>query len=243
MSEAPDGEELLMHVTMKKCLVLAFALCLLAPCAVSSSAFAGEDEEARVNFRWAFGAITGPSDNRHFEPVGAESVLKTGDQLRMMVELVKPCYVYVIHQDARGELELLFPYSLDQFATDYRVNERYYIPRGDAWFELDERTGREDFYVLASAERLTALEERLRDYDIASGEARQKSAQAVLAEIRNVKRQHRELASSAERPVAIGGAVRGIDKINGGKRPDVASIADPVLSTATVARVIQVAHQ
>lgn len=228
----------------KKSLVMAvIVLWSLIPLVVSSTGYAAEDGEVVVNFRWAFGAITGPAESRRFEPVSAESVLKTGDQLRMMVELVKPCFVYVLHQDARGEVELLFPYSLEQFTTDYRVNQRYYVPKGDGWFELDEHTGREDFYVLASAARLTVLEDLLRDYRVAAGPARSEKARAILAEIRNVKRLHRELASTAERPVAIGGAVRGIEKITGGKRPDVASIADSVMSTASVARVIQVAHQ
>jgi hypothetical protein len=201
---------------------------------------AGEND-LNVSFKWAFGALVGKE--RDFQPVTRDVALKTGDQLKMMVELQKECFIYLIHYSEGEGIRLLFPYKLQQFDTDYQLSKRYYIPAGDAWFQLDQVAGNEFFHLLASAERLENLEELLLDYESAEADQKPEIATKILAEIRSVKREHKEFAAPAERPVAIGGAIRGMEFSKGAGRPDVATIANNILSTGFIARTFTIEHQ
>ena len=49
-------------------------------------------------------------------PVTQDMVLKSGDQLKMMVDLQKSCFVYLFHEEGPSGIKLLFPYTLQQFA-------------------------------------------------------------------------------------------------------------------------------
>ncbi len=83
-----------------------------------------------IAFRWAFGAIDAKELNPKLEAITGDRMLKTGDRLKMMVELQKECYVYVIYYGPQDQVKLLFPYTLSQLASDYQINKRYYIPQG-----------------------------------------------------------------------------------------------------------------
>lgn len=215
------------------------AVFLTASATVVSSA----DEQPLVKFRWAFGALTDDGDKLKLEPIGTSSTLKTGDQLKMMVERQTDCYVYVIHHSSQNVIRLLFPYSLSQLADDYLQEKRYYIPQSDRWFELDQHSGPETFYLLASPTRLDSLERLLDQYERADANQKSDLSRQVLEEIRTLKRQHRELAAAAERPETIGGAVRGFEKAQGMNRPDISVIAREISAAGFVARTFTVEHQ
>jgi hypothetical protein len=200
-------------------------------------------DQEMIKFRWAFGALTQSGAEARLETVGSSAVLKTGDQLKMMVELQSDCYVYVIHHNPQDEVKLLFPYTLKQLSTDYQRHRKYYIPEGDRWFELDQHVGRETFYLLASAKRLESLEELFQRYEKVDPPKREELTRQVLDEVRSFKRQHRELAAVAERPETIGGAVRGFEKAQGMDRPDIAVIAAEISAAGFAARTFTVDHQ
>jgi len=108
--------------------------------------------EENVAFSWGFGALVGK--DKKFVPITRDTILKTGDEIKMVVELKKECYVYLVHHSPKGEVSLLFPEDVRQFSGDYKVGKNYYIPKGRSWFELDKNPGRETFYLLAASERL-----------------------------------------------------------------------------------------
>lgn len=208
-----------------------------------ASCLAAQSEDTDIGFRWAFGVLSGSGNERKLEPVTRDTTLRSGDQLKMMVELERPCFVYVIYHNAQDGLKLLFPYSVGQFESDYRVARKYYIPQGDAWLELDDRPGQETFYLIASATRLDGLDDLLRAYESADASRKADIARDILAEIRNLRKLHREFVAPPERPVAIGGSVRGLEKHSGAGRPDVASIAEEVQSSGFVARAFTIEHK
>src|SRR5215831_6087849 len=124
---------------------------------------APQTAENNIGFLWAFGATRAGA--RDAEPVAItqDTVLRSGDRFKMMVQLQKRCFVYVLlsSQNADGsetEVSWLFPYNKQQFDTDYQTGKSYAIPSGNSWYTLDQRTGRETVYLLASAKRLSALE-------------------------------------------------------------------------------------
>jgi Domain of unknown function (DUF4384) len=204
---------------------------------------AEEGVEANIGLRWGFSAIVGEGSEARIEPVGPDTVLKTGDQLKMLVELQKKCFVYVVYHNAQDEVSVLFPYSMQQFATDYEVGKKYYIPQGDAWFELDGHTGRETFYLLASVERLTELEHLFNWYSTADSAKKPDITRQILAEIRNIKTEHQDLAAAAERPVPIGGSVRGIERAQGANRASIDSTSEEISSTDFYVKTISLEHR
>lgn len=211
--------------------------------AVSPTVASGADDQALVKFRWAFGALTEDGANLKLEPIGTSSTLKTGDQLKMMVERQTDCYVYVVHHSSQNIIRLLFPYNLTQLADDYLREKKYYIPQSDRWFELDQHSGPETFYLLGSPTRLDSLERLLDQYERADLAQKTDLSRQILDEIRTLKKQHRELSAAAERPETIGGAVRGFEKAQGMNRPDISVIAREISAPGFVARTFTIEHQ
>jgi hypothetical protein len=203
----------------------------------------GRELYTGVDFRWAF-AVTSVQDGKiDTQPITRDMVLKSGDQIKMMVELRRRCFVYLFHDNQRDGVKLLFPYVLQQFDTDYQPERRYYIPRGDAWFRLDENPGREVFYLLASAKRLDELEKAYLRHESADAHLKAETAKALVDKIRELRREHRELSSPAERPVPIGGTLRGVENGQDPNRFDIAAFADEVLATGFVARTYTIEHK
>jgi uncharacterized protein DUF4384 len=142
-----------------------------------------------------------------------DTIQHTGDQFKMIVQLQKPCFVYVLHssknkEGTEGDVTWLFPYNKPQFMTDYEVGKRYDIPPRDAWYSLSPPAGRETIYLLASTQRLSDLEALLEASATASPAQRPQLTARILAEIR-APRQVRPSPAPGERPVRIGGSVRG----------------------------------
>jgi hypothetical protein len=196
--------------------------------------------EPAVEFRWALGALVGAGEEEKLVPIKQDTALKSGDQLKMLVDLEKKCFVYVLHQNARGELKLLFPYSLQQFATSYEVGKKYYIPRGDDWLRLGEEAGSETIHLLASVQRIEAIENLWIQYDSAEALHKPEIAKLILSEIRDEKKQNRELSLQAERPVTIGGNVRSLQEPD---PLDVATIADGITANSFYGRTFTIDHQ
>jgi len=177
----------------------------------TASAQAADDD--KVGFVWAFEALVAEGNVTKQVLIKEDIKLKTGDQLKMYVELRKPCFVYVIHHGAGGEIQRLFPYDIQQFSTDYQTSKIYEIPPLDGRFRINEQTGLETFYLVASAQRLTDLEQLLAVYATAQPAEQPQAATNILAELRNLLKQHRASVKPG-RPVPIAGNMRqGIEGI------------------------------
>jgi hypothetical protein len=168
-------------------------------------------EADNVHFLWAFEALVAEGNVTKQVPIREDIRLKTGDQLKMFVELRKPCFVYVIYHGAQGEVQLLFPYNTQQFTADYQPAKLYEIPPADGWFRLNEQAGSETFYLVASAQRLLDLEKLVDTYTVAKPAEQPQVATTIVAELRNLIRQHRASAPPG-RPVPIAGNMRQVGK-------------------------------
>jgi hypothetical protein len=238
---------------IKKSIVSAvFALLFFQAASLTGGAwglsFAAEDTSGQalnpeVDFRWAFTVMDVKDGKNSIRPITQDTVLNSGDQLKMMVELQRRCFVYLFHYNGGDSVKLLFPYALQQFETDYQPERKYYIPRGDAWFRLDENPGQEVFYLVASAKRLDELEKAYLKHQSAEAALKAETAKALVDKIRELRREHRELASPAERPVPIGGVLRSVEKVQAPDRLDIAAFADEVLSNGFVARTYTIEHK
>ena len=171
------------------------------------TARAQASDENNVSFVWAFAALVAEGNVTKQMLIKEDMKLKTGDLLKMFVELRKTCFVYVIHHGARGEIQRLFPYDIQQFTTDYQTSKTYEIPPHDAWLRINEQAGLETFYLVASAQRLTDLEQLLATYTAAQPAEQPVAATNVLTELRNLLKQHRA-SMKPGRPVPIAGNMR-----------------------------------
>ena len=197
-----------------------------------------------VQYNWAFVARAGDAGSRRIGVVTKDTSLKSGDEFKLFVSLVKPTFLYVIHKSPNNELSLLFPYDSTMFEKDYKLDKNYYIPKGREWFRLDKNTGTETFYVLASSERLTDLENDLRTYFKSAADKKADAANLVVTEIKDIKKRFRTFATIAERPISIAGNVRGekqspVDF----DRVDIAQLASEILANNFFSKTISIDHK
>jgi hypothetical protein len=191
----------------------AIIVALLIVSGLPGAAGAQASDADKVSFVWAFQALVMEGNVTKQVPIKEDIMLKTGDHLKMFVELRKPCFVYVIHHGAQGEIQRLFPYDVQQFTTGYETSKIYEIPPHDGWFRINEQAGLETFYLVAAAQRLTDLEKLLATYAAAQPAEQPQVATDILAELRNMLKQHRA-AVKPGRPVPIAGNMRkGIEGI------------------------------
>ena len=235
-----EGNKMKRFLSINIALFLAISLFSLFS---TREVIAEQKGEDRVSFRWAFGAMVGSTDDRRLVAITRDTVLKTGDRLKLLLQLKSRCFVYLFYRTAADEIYLLFPYTLKLFDTGYRTGEKYYIPKGKTWFELDKNVGLETFYLLASAKRLPQLEALYTEYDSVVGEEKKELAKQLLAEIRKIKRKHRKFVTSAERPIAIGGNVRGAAKDVHSCFPDIDPIASEVSTSNFYGKTFTIDHK
>lgn len=177
-------------------------ICVASIAACVGLAAAAETTSSRVELRWALGALDADAGELH--AVHKDSELEAGTKLKFLVEPLSAGSVYLVLLDSEDDLHLLYSGS----ATD--AAERRYIPAGRQWLELDDRSGRETFFLLASAEPLEQLDRLLADHAATSEPmARKETSGAVVAEIRRLHSAHRKFAAAVEKPVSIGGRTRG----------------------------------
>ncbi len=64
-----------------------------------------------------------------------------------------------------------------------------------------------------------------------------------MSEIRSVRKHYSTFATIAEKPLTIGGNLRGTDKLEGARRPDVAVIATLISAKNFYSKTITLDHQ
>ncbi len=202
-----------------------------------------QKEKNEVCFRWAFGAMVGQKGDRRLVAITRDTILKTGDRLKLLLQLETKCFVYLFYRTAENDMYLLFPYTLQQFETDYKTGEKYYIPQGTKWFELDENVGLERFYLLASAEKLMDIETLYKKYHSVDGADKQEIAEKLIAEIHKIRKRHRKFTVDAERPIIIGGNVRGVVKDEKTVFPDIDPIASEVSTPKFYSKTFTIEHK
>ena len=199
-------------------------------------------QEPNLQFQWAFGALKKANGSK-FEAVTRDTVLKTGDQIKFFINVNKDCFVYLIYRSSQGDLSVLFPQRFQLLSTEYTVAGNHYIPAGDQWFELDEHTGEERFYLLATIKRLTELEALINDYESADNAKKPQLAQQILAEIRKLRKQHLKFKTYAERPVNIIGNLRGTEKAETVRTHDIAKYAVEISADTFFSRTFTIDHK
>jgi hypothetical protein len=197
----------------------------------------------KVSFLWAFGAIKRNNQELKFTKITRDTELKTGDQLKMLVKLNKKCFVYVFYYSSQGQLEMLLPYNLNQFSTDYETSKNYYIPQGNFVLELDDNVGQEKFYLIASGKRLQELENLFGSYKSAEALKKPESIENIIQEIKQLRKHHKKFTSEAERPVASTGSIRAHINIEETEFPDLDKHAVEITAKDFFAKTFTIDHK
>jgi len=111
---------------------------------------------------WSADAAFVRSGGHGDEPLQGTSTVRDGDRLRLRVSSNRSSHVYVLNEDAAGNAVVLYPLAGDAGALPAAAVT---LPGGArnpalAW-EVTPGAGREEFIVVASLERLPALEAAL----------------------------------------------------------------------------------
>ena len=197
----------------------------------------------KIVFQWAFGAIKQTALGSQFEIIQRDGVLKSGDQIKFFLGLNGNNYTYLIYQSSQQDLLVLFPLRFNELGYDEQIAGNHYIPGDDQWFELDEFTGLEKFYLLASVERLTELENLVNAYESADKANRGELGKKIVAEIRRLRKKHRKFKTYAEKPVAVIGNMRGSAKTKAVGLKDLADHAVEISTTNFFSRTYTIDHQ
>ena len=225
--------------------MITFVVCCVAVFGGHSGVHAEEtkaDQSANIQFQWAFGALKRANGSK-FVAVTKDTDLKTGDQIKFFLKVNDNCFVYLIYRSSQGELSILFPHRFKLMSAEYTLAGNHYIPKGDQWFELDEHTGEERFYLLASKNRLMDLEARINDYESADNAKKPALAKVILAEIRKLRKQHLKFKTYAERPVNIIGNLRGTEKAETAGSQDIAKFAVEISADTFYSRTFTIDHK
>jgi hypothetical protein len=186
-----------------------FGLVLIGSTTAVTAARENDPGEANITFQWTFGAVKKAVAGPKFDLITGDTSLNSGDQIKFFVKLETQSFVYLIYHSSQGQLSVLFPYRFKPLGSESHAPGQYYIPQNDQWFELDDHTGQETFYLLASANRLHDLETLVNDYESADRNKQPVLCDEIIAEIRRLRKQNLQFKAYAEKPVTIIGNLRG----------------------------------
>lgn len=204
---------------------------------------AGGEDSQKIVFQWAFCALSKAETEQQPTVITRDSALKSGDQIKFFVKLEPSVYLYLIYRSSQGEISVLFPYRFNQLDDNNSLSGKHYIPQGTQWFELDDHTGEEKFYLLAAASRLFELEALINQYESADKAKKSGLARKITSEIRNLRKRHLKFKTYAEKPVTIIGSLRGTEKSPAPHTRDIADFAVEISTTTFFSRTYTIDHQ
>ena len=171
-------------------------------------------------------------DGSYTEVVVSEgSVLRSYDNFQVHVETNRPSYVYVLIYDSQGKAEQLFPDAKIDQPGFVETGRQVVIPRRDLWFWLDEHTGTETIYVLASEKPMSDVQRLLTKMRAAEGTDKQRVSQEIKERIAGIQR-------------GVGGITKGqavTYTLSDGKK--IQKVTEVVTGTGSVVRAVSFHHR
>lgn len=129
------------------------------------------------------------ADGSYTEVVVSEgSVLRSYDNFQVHLETDRPAYAYVLIYDSEGKASQLFPDPKIDQPGFLEAGKPTAIPGKDLWFWLDENTGTETIYVLASEQPMSDMQDLLRRMETADEGDRNRLSGDIRKNLRLVQR-------------------------------------------------------
>jgi hypothetical protein len=203
----------------------------------------GGKDDKKIVFQWAFCALGKADTGPQLSVITRDTTLKSGDKIKFFVKLEPSVYLYLIYRSSQGEIRVLFPYRFNQLDDNHTLSGKHYIPQDRQWFELDDHTGEEKFYLLAAASRLFGLEDLINQYENADKAKKSALTEKITAEIRNLRKRHLKFKTYTEKPVTIIGNLRGTEESASPPTRDIADFAVEISTTTFFSRTYTIDHQ
>ena len=204
---------------------------------------AGGKESEEIVFQWAFCTLRKTDSGQRLDVIARDTTLKTGDQIKFFLKMESPCYLYLIYQSSQRELSVLYPARFKHHDGKQTPSVNQYIPEGSQWFELDEYSGKEKFFLLAASIRLLDLEDLINQYESADKAKKSGIADKITSEIRNLRKRHLKFKTYAEKPVTIIGNLSGAEQSKSVHSKDIADYAVEISTTTFFSRTYTIDHQ
>lgn len=115
-------------------------------------------------------------------------ILRSGDNLQIHFKAIADCYLYILLLDSQGRVSLLFPDQRIKMANQVRADQDYTIPPGDLWFFLDDKTGTETIYLLASYAPMSQLDKLLSEIVWVKEDGEKELSGQIKEEIKTIYR-------------------------------------------------------
>lgn len=142
-----------------------------------------------------------PGGKGEFRNLTKGSVLRSGDHYKIIFTPTENCYVYIFQVDSANKIYRLFPMESFAGVTVNNFNpvdagKTYYIPAEKKSFILDQQTGTEKIYFLASYQQDIELEEQYQRAFVA--QQQKQGVEEQLEQIDQLLRQAMEVKGLAD---------------------------------------------
>lgn len=92
----------------------------------------------------------GTSEDYREVDVEDGGVLHSGDLIKITFKLQEEAYIYLLFLDSTGKLSKLFPDVNGEPHEKLKAGQFYQFPGKGSWLKLDQNTGKETIYLIAS---------------------------------------------------------------------------------------------
>ena len=162
--------------------------------------------------------------------VNEGSILRSHDNFQVHLETNRPAYVYVLLYDSQGEASQIFPDPKIDQPGFIEAGKKVVIPGEDLWFWLDENTGAETVYVLASEKSMPDIRGLLAKMETADDAGQKRVSREIKERIAVIKR-------------GVGGITKGqaaTYALSDGKK--IQKVTEVVTGTSSVVRAVSFLH-
>jgi CHAT domain-containing protein len=172
------------------------------------------------------------TDESYSEIIVSEgSALRSRDNFQIHLESSRPAYVYVLMYDSQGKASQLYPDAKANQSGSIESGRRLVVPGKDLWFWLDESTGTETIYVLASEKPMADIRGLLAQMEGGSEAGQQRASRQIKERIAVMQR-------------GVGGITKGQSvtyTLSDGKK--IQKVTDVVTGTGSVVRAVSFQHR
>ena len=163
--------------------------------------------------------------------VSEGSALRSGDNFQVHLEASRPAYVYILMYDSQGKAGQIFPDPKVNQSGAVEGGRKLVVPARDLWFWLDESTGTETIYVLASEKPMTDIRGLLAQMEGGNEAGQQRASRQIKEKIALLQR-------------GVGGITKGQSvtyTLSDGKK--IQKVTDVVTGTGSVVRAVSFQHR
>jgi class 3 adenylate cyclase/CHAT domain-containing protein len=172
------------------------------------------------------------ADGSYTEVLVSEgSVLRSYDNFQVHLETTRPAYLYILMYDSQGKASQIFPDPKIDQPGFVEAGRKLAVPAKDLWFWLDEYTGTETIYVLASEKPMSDIRGLLAKMESSDEAAQQLASRQIKERIAVLQR-------------GVGGITKGqavTYTLSDGKK--IQKVTDVVTGTGSVVRAVSFQHR